>query len=52
MEQEFIPPEVIVIRPAKNPVIWLRGIPSSDLVDILRHRVNEARQNSKIVELN
>jgi uncharacterized membrane protein YdbT with pleckstrin-like domain len=36
----------------ENPVIWLRGIPSSDLVDILRHRVNEARQNSKIVELN
>lgn len=36
----------------ENPVIWLRGIPRSDLVDILRHRVNEARQNSKIIELN
>jgi uncharacterized membrane protein YdbT with pleckstrin-like domain len=36
----------------ENPVIWLRGIPASDLVDTLRGYVQQARLNSKIVELN
>ena len=35
-----------------GPVIILRGIPKSDLPDIIRERVQRARQNSKIVELN
>jgi uncharacterized membrane protein YdbT with pleckstrin-like domain len=35
-----------------GPVIILRGIPKSDLPDILRERVQRARQNNKIVELN
>jgi uncharacterized membrane protein YdbT with pleckstrin-like domain len=35
-----------------GPVIILKGIPKSDLPDIVRERVQRARQNSKIVELN
>jgi len=35
-----------------NPIIWLRGIPASDLVDVLRERVQEARSHNQIVELN
>jgi uncharacterized membrane protein YdbT with pleckstrin-like domain len=35
-----------------GPVIILKGIPKSDLPDIIRERVQRARQNSKIVELN
>lgn len=35
-----------------GPVTILRGIPKSDLADIIRERVQRARQNSKIVELN
>jgi predicted RNA polymerase sigma factor len=36
----------------ENPVIWLRGIPRTDLVDVLRERVNEARQHNRLYELN
>ena len=36
----------------ENPVIWLRGIPYSDLVDTLRERVNDARQHNRVYELN
>jgi len=36
----------------ENPVIWLRGIPHSDLVDTLRGRVNESRQHNRLFELN
>jgi len=36
----------------ENPVIWLRGIPASDLVDTLRGYVQQARLNNKIYELN
>ncbi len=36
----------------ENPVIWLRGIPYSDIVDTLRERVNEARQHNRVYELN
>ena len=35
-----------------NPIIWLRGIPASDLVDVLRERVQDARGHNQIVELN
>lgn len=35
-----------------GPVIILRGIPKSDLPDIIRERVQRARENSQIVELN
>jgi uncharacterized membrane protein YdbT with pleckstrin-like domain len=35
-----------------NPVIWLRGIPRSDLVDVLRSHVQEARQHNRIYEIN
>jgi uncharacterized membrane protein YdbT with pleckstrin-like domain len=35
-----------------NPIIWLRGIPAFNLVDMLRERVQEARGHNQIVELN
>jgi uncharacterized membrane protein YdbT with pleckstrin-like domain len=35
-----------------NPVIVLRGIPESDIVDTIRERVQEARQHNKIYEIN
>jgi uncharacterized membrane protein YdbT with pleckstrin-like domain len=35
-----------------NPVIWLRGIPYSDLVDTIRAHVQEARQHNRIYEIN
>ena len=36
----------------ENPVIWLRGIPLSDLVDTIRGHVQEARQHNRIYEIN
>lgn len=36
----------------ENPVIWLRGIPQSDIIDIIRDRVLKTRQHNRIVELN
>ena len=36
----------------ENPIIWLRGIPQSDIIDIIRARVLESRQHNQIVELN
>ena len=36
----------------ENPVIWLRGIPQSDLVDTLRDYVQEARKHNNIYEIN
>lgn len=36
----------------ENPVIWLRGIPYSAVVDIIRERVQAARKHNQIVELN
>ena len=36
----------------ENPVIWLRGIPQSNVIDIIRDRVLETRQHNRIVELN
>lgn len=35
-----------------NPVIWLRGIPYSDLMDTIRAHVQEARQHNRIYEIN
>ncbi|MDB5143356.1 MAG: Bacterial rane flanked domain protein [Mucilaginibacter sp.] len=36
----------------ENAIVLLRGIPQSDIVDVLRGRVQEARQNNKIYEIN
>lgn len=36
----------------ENPIIWLRGIPVSDLIDTMRERVNESRQHNRIFEIN
>ena len=36
----------------ENPVIWLRGIPESGLVDIIREHVQAARQHNRIYEIN
>ena len=35
-----------------NPVLWLRGIPYSNLVDTIRSHVQEARQYNRIYEIN
>ena len=36
----------------ENPIVWMRGIPASDLVDTLRGYVQQARLNNKIYEIN
>jgi len=36
---------------SENPIVWLRGIPASDLVDTLRGYVIEARVINKIMEI-
>ncbi len=36
----------------ENPIIWLRGIPQSDIIDIIRDRVLETRQHNRIFEIN
>lgn len=36
----------------ENPVIWLRGIPESDIIDTLRERVQKTRKDNKIFEIN
>lgn len=36
----------------ENPVIWLRGIPLSDIIETIRERVQKARMTNKIYELN
>ena len=35
-----------------NPIIWLRGIPHSDIVDTIRDHVQEGRQHNRIYEIN
>jgi uncharacterized membrane protein YdbT with pleckstrin-like domain len=35
-----------------NPVIWLRGIPLSGIVDTIRAHVLETRQHNRIYEIN
>jgi len=37
---------------SETPVVWMRGIPLSDVLDTIRERVQEARKVNKIVELN
>lgn len=36
----------------ETPNLWLRGIPQSDIIDILRQRVLQARQHNQIIEIN
>jgi uncharacterized membrane protein YdbT with pleckstrin-like domain len=36
----------------ENPIIWLRGIPFSNLVDTIRINVLASRRSNKIVEIN
>ena len=36
----------------ENPVICLRGIPESDIIDTIRDHVQEARRHNRIYELN
>lgn len=36
----------------ENPIIWLRGIPQSNIIDIIRERVLETRQHNRIFEIN
>lgn len=36
----------------ENPMVWLRGIPLSDLIDTIRDRVQEARKHNHIYEVN
>lgn len=36
----------------ENRVIWLRGIPQSDIIDTIRDHVQEARQHNRIYEIN
>jgi len=36
----------------ENPMLWLRGIPQSDILDIIRERVLETRKHNQIVEIN
>ncbi|MFD0764487.1 PH domain-containing protein [Mucilaginibacter lutimaris] len=37
---------------AETPVLHLRGIPRSELIETIRTRVQEARQHNKIFEIN
>jgi uncharacterized membrane protein YdbT with pleckstrin-like domain len=37
---------------SENPVLWMRGIPQSDIIDTIRERVLETRQHNRIYELN
>jgi uncharacterized membrane protein YdbT with pleckstrin-like domain len=36
----------------ENPVVWLRGIPNSNLIDTLRERIIETRKHNRIYEIN
>jgi uncharacterized membrane protein YdbT with pleckstrin-like domain len=36
----------------ENPILWLRGIPQSNIVDIIRERVLESRRHNRIFEIN
>jgi len=35
----------------ENPILWLRGIPQTDLIDILRDRIQQSRQTNHIIEI-
>ena len=36
----------------ENPIVWLRGIPYSNLIDTLRERIIETRKHNRIYEIN
>lgn len=36
----------------ENPVVWLVGIPESDIIDTIRNHVQEARKDNRIYEIN
>lgn len=36
----------------ENPVLCMRGIPVSDIVDIIRKYVQETRKHNQIIEIN
>jgi uncharacterized membrane protein YdbT with pleckstrin-like domain len=36
----------------ENPILWLRGIPQSDIIDTIRQRVLETRRHNPIYEIN
>jgi uncharacterized membrane protein YdbT with pleckstrin-like domain len=36
----------------ENPILWLRGIPQSDIIDTIRQRVLQSRQHNRIFEIN
>lgn len=36
----------------ENPILWLAGIPRSDLIDTIRGHVQEARKDNRIYEIN
>ena len=36
----------------ENPMLWLRGIPQSDIIDTIRDRVLETRKHNQIIEIN
>ena len=36
----------------ENPILWLVGIPQSDLIDTIRDHVQEARKGNRIYEIN
>lgn len=36
---------------AENPVIWMRGIPRSDILEQIREYVQDARKTNNILEI-
>lgn len=36
----------------ENPILWLRGIPESQIIDTIRRYVQEARRDNRIYEIN
>jgi len=36
----------------ENPILWLRGIPNSSIVDVIRERVQETRNHNPVYEIN
>ena len=36
----------------ENPILWLRGIPESEIIDTIRGYVQEARLHNRIYEIN
>jgi uncharacterized membrane protein YdbT with pleckstrin-like domain len=36
----------------ENPIIWMRGIPESDIIETIRNHVQKARRHNRIYEIN